>query len=176
MSDGLMPMYNNFNELAAAQSDGITEMSAFNKGVEHQVAVSNFYGDRVQPAYKGFEQVLVRFFSNEIIAKFDDRPFDNPASWEWVKTDPANIGMDIGITVKGDEQNESRKIVMEASFNTQTGVLSSGGEIIGTLHENPVDAVIRAINSGDKRILEAAEKVVHDYVNANPEKFGGNNG
>jgi len=173
-----MQVYRNFDEMAAANMNQSVQPSgnvAFNDTTLNRgrdaVVVHNWYGNGVQPTYDAFSQVMVRMFSNEIIDKFDDRSFDDPASWEWVKSDPADFGMDIGVTLKGEEHAESRKI--EASFNTQTGVLSAGGTVLGTLPVNPVDAVIKAINQGNTRYVEVAEKVVWDFVNNNPEKFIG---
>jgi len=111
---------------------------------------------------------MVSIDSNEVIAKFGDHPIKERASWEWLKTQPIDITMEIGVTEK---ESGNKRHAVSASFNTHTGVLSVEGTAVGTLHKNPVDVVLSTFDHGNTQLVPIAESVIWEYVNKNPQLF-----
>ena len=144
------------------------------------VAVNNVYGYWKEPSCDVFSEVMISITSSQIqdklIKKFGDYDAQNVEAWDWLKAQSFDITVEIGVSAKAEDSKESRKT--NASFNTRTGVLSVGGAVIGTLPVNPIDAIISTVDKGGSQLIPAAEKVIWDFVNNNPEKFigGQNNG
>jgi hypothetical protein len=79
--------------------------------------------------------------------------------------------MEVNMEIKLTDPNGNQQINV-ASVNMQSGVLSKNNIPIGKLQATPIDAFISAIDSGT-RPMPAAEKLVWEFVVANPDKFIG---
>jgi len=174
-----MKTYGSFGEMAAdnmsqpVQHSGneLFNDTTLNRG-QDAVVVHNYYGDGVQPTNDALSQIFVSLDAQETGDAVGERELDDPNTWKWLKTQPSEILTRIGVSVKEDGQNGgSRKIF--PMFNTQTGKLILEGVEIADLSGNhPINAMIDACGSGKKKLVEA-ERVIWEYIDANPEKFIG---
>jgi len=178
-----MKKYPSFNALATDNMEinqsGVSQMSAFNETAGdaqpvRDCRVRNFYGDKQRhpPTCDLFSEVMVSITSQEILDKLDEYDTRQRATWEMVeKSNPMVITTEVSTEVK--DGGGVRKF--NGSVNMQTGKLTvadNKGDTIGVnLPISPVNAIISAIDRNNPRLIEAAEKVVWDYVNNNPERF-----
>ena len=151
-----------------------TFCTLLDQNVENSGFINNFYGGIVTPTNDSLSQVMVTITSSEIRDKLiegfgEDYETDNVRTWDWLKLQSVDVSVEIGVILK--DSNESHKTI--ASFNTGADAcdLKVDGTSIGQLSENPIDAIKSAIDRSDKRLIEAAEKVIWDFVNVNSEQF-----